>query len=62
MEVLIRHVVGNFLYLLHKKQYLLQVFKEIKNKQGDSNKEFSWENVFEKSKKNSMPIREFRVF
>ena len=37
--------------------YLLQDFKEI-NKQGDSNKKFSWENVFEKSKKNSMPIRD----
>ena len=49
--------LGIFLYLLHKKQYLLQVFKEI-NKQGDSNKEFSWENVFEKGKKNSMPIRD----
>ena len=53
----VKQLKNDSYYYIKNSKYLLQVFKEI-NKQGDSNKEFSWENVFEKSKKNSMPIRD----
>ena len=62
VEVLIRHVVGNiFLWLLHKKIVFAAGFSEI-NKRGGSNKAYSWENFLKKNKKNSMLIRDFRVF
>ena len=46
----IRHVVGNVLYLLHKKTVFEAGFLEI-NKHGGSNKACSWEIVLKKNKK-----------
>ena len=60
VEVLIRHVVVIFLYLLHEKAVFVAGFSEI-NKRGGSNKACSWEIFLKKNKKNSMLIRDFRV-
>ena len=59
MEVIIRHVVGIFLYLLHKTVFVAGL-AEI-NKRGGSNKTCSWEHFLKKNKKISMLIRDFRV-
>ena len=55
MEVLIRHVLGNYLYLLHKKTVFVAGFIEI-NKRGGSNNACSWGKFLKKNKKNSMLI------